>query len=566
MRYGSRSNCARSPTCAGNTSCCARQHGFRALDYSVDADTASPRACFQFSEALPARTDFSPFVVLAGTDKPALSAAEKQLCVEGLQHGETYKVTLRAGLPSTVHETLSKSGDYAIYVRDRKPSLRFTTTSYVLPRTGQRGIPIISTNTRKATAIEIFRLADRSLVDTVGGEDSRPRRLSAKPEPLRCRPVARVARRAGVEGRTRASNSAAFNADVTTAFPLDQAVGELKPGVYVMVAQPQETKNLDDDFEALATQWFIVSDLGLTAFSGNDGIHVFVNSLASTEAKNEIELGSFLAATKCWRRGAPMRAGHAQFEAGLTSGEGGVAPAMLTAKDGQGDYAFLNLSGPAFDLTDRGVGGRPAPTGLDAFVYGERGVYRSGETAYLTALLRDTHGAAALGVPLTLVVERPDGVEFRRASVADQGLGGHPLALALPASAPSGTWHVRAFTDPKRPPVGETSFLVEDYVPDRIEFDLTSPSGHVSQKVPAKVDVAGRFLYGAPAAGLDLEGEVTIAAAKERTGFAGYQFGLDDEQVEPIAATAGGFARHRRLRQSKLQRQSQQTAGRHASS
>ena len=34
-------------------------HGFRVLDYSVDADTASPRACFQFSEELPPRTDFS---------------------------------------------------------------------------------------------------------------------------------------------------------------------------------------------------------------------------------------------------------------------------------------------------------------------------------------------------------------------------------------------------------------------------------------------------------------------------------------------------------------------------
>ena len=57
------------------------------------------------------------------------------------------------------------------------------------------------------------------------------------------------------------------------------------------------------------------------------------------------------------------------------------APAMLAASDGHGDYAFLNLKGPAFDLTDRGVGGRPAPKGLDAFVYAERGVYRSGETA-----------------------------------------------------------------------------------------------------------------------------------------------------------------------------------------
>ena len=42
-------------------------HGFRLLDYSVDADAASPRACFQFSEELPGkRTDFSPFVAVAG--------------------------------------------------------------------------------------------------------------------------------------------------------------------------------------------------------------------------------------------------------------------------------------------------------------------------------------------------------------------------------------------------------------------------------------------------------------------------------------------------------------------
>ena len=39
-----------------------------------------------------------------------------------------------------------------------------------------------------------------------------------------------------------AIDAAPLNTDVTTAFPVDQAVGELKPGVYVMVAQPQETE------------------------------------------------------------------------------------------------------------------------------------------------------------------------------------------------------------------------------------------------------------------------------------------------------------------------------------
>src|SRR6478672_3074918 len=96
------------------------EHGFRILDYSVDADAASPRACFQFSEDLPGRrTDMSPFVAVAGQDRPALSVEARQLCVEGLKHGEHYAITLRAGIPSTVRETLAKAAEFNIYVRDR---------------------------------------------------------------------------------------------------------------------------------------------------------------------------------------------------------------------------------------------------------------------------------------------------------------------------------------------------------------------------------------------------------------------------------------------------------------
>ena len=100
-----------------------------------------------------------------------------------------------------------------------------------------------------------------------------------------------------------------------------------------------------------------------------------------------------------------------------------------------GDYGFLSLKAPAFDFSDRGVTGRIVPAGLDAFVFTERGVYRTGETVHVTALLRDPLGVAALNVPLTLVVERPDGVEYRRAVVADQGLGGRNLDVPIATTA-----------------------------------------------------------------------------------------------------------------------------------
>ena len=497
-------------------------HGFRLLDYAIDADAASPRACFQFSEDLPGRrTDFSPFVALEGNDKPAITTEEKQLCVEGLKHGERYSVTLRAGLPSTVRETLQRSADYNIYVRDRSPFVRFTGKAYVLPRTGQRGIPVVSVNTSNVK-VQIHRIGDRSLIDTVLGNDFQRnidrydrRRLTDE--------------RGALAWQGELKIDSVLNADVTTAFPIDQAIGDLKPGVYAMTAEPESRSREDEDYGQIATQWFIVSDLGLTAFSGNDGINVFLNSLATTDAKAGIEIRLVARNNEVLATRTTDAQGFVRFESGLTRGEGGLAPAMVIT-EGRGDYAFLSLKAPAFDLTDRGVAGRSVAGGLDAFVYTERGVYRTGETVHLTTLLRDAQGVAVTGVPMTLVIERPDGVEYRRTVVQDQGIGGRSLSFPMISSAQTGTYRVRAYTDPKGPSVGSTSFLVEDYVPDRMEFDLASPTGKLSKETPAEITLDGRFLYGAPASNLGLEGEMKVKVAEGRPGFAGYQFGVNDDE------------------------------------
>jgi alpha-2-macroglobulin len=499
------------------------EYGFRLVDYTVDSDSASPRVCFQFSEDLPARRmDFSPFVAVAGVDKPAVSAQDRQLCVEGLKHGQSYVITIRAGIPSVVRETLPKSADYTVYVRDRKPLVRFTGKAYVLPRTGQRGIPVVSVNT-STVALEIYRIGDRNLLDTVIGREFQGT--------LDRYDLNRLKERRGSQvWKGEMSVEQTLNTDVVTAFPVEQVIGTLSPGVYVMVAEAPSAPS--DEFDALATQWFIVSDLGLSAFSGNDGVHVFVHSLETVQPKGAVEVRLLSRGNEVLARKRTSDSGHVQFEAGLTRGEGALAPAMLIVSDAKGDYAFLSLKGPAFDLGDRGVAGRVVPAGLDAFVFTERGVYRSGETVQVTALLRNGLGAAAGNVPLTLVVERPDGVEYRRAVVADQGIGGRAFPVGLVPSAPTGTWRVRAFTDPKRPPVGEATFLVEDYVADRLEFDLATSAKGISKTAPAQMTVEGRYLYGAAAAKLELEGEMIVTAARERPGFAGYQFGLSDEEVE----------------------------------
>ena len=140
------------------------------------------------------------------------------------------------------------------------------------------------------------------------------------------------------------------------------------------------------------------------------------------------------------------------------------------------------------------------------------------------------------------------------------GLGGRSLTVPIVASASTGTWRVAAYTDPKRPPVGETTFMVEDYVPDRIEFSLTSTAKGISRNAPAQLGVDGHFLYGAPASKLDLSGEVTVGVAKERAGFPGYAFGLFDDEVTAVREELDDLPSHRRVGQSDFSRKARRAA------
>ncbi|WP_036255311.1 alpha-2-macroglobulin family protein [Methylocapsa acidiphila] len=509
------------------------KHGFRILDYKVDNESAAPRICFQFSEALArGRADFGPYVSVAGAANGAISTEDQQLCVEGLKHGETYKIALREGLPSSVGETLLRTADYEIYVRDRSPQVHFTGKNYVLPRVGQEGVPVVSVNTQKI-AVDIVRIGDRNLLPTVRSQDFLGQLSSYQ--------IKQYIEKDGAKIWSGTLDAAPeLNRDVVTAFPVLEAVGRLEPGVYVMVAKPADGQPIasDEDIgDTTATQWFIVSDLGLTAFSARDGVHVFIRSLASAAPLPGTKVRLIARDNEILSEASADSAGRVHFDPGLSRGNGGQAPGLVVAEDGKGDYGFLDLQQTAFDLTDRGVKGRAEPATLDALVFAERGVYRSGETVFVTALLRDVKGVARAGLPLTLVVKRPDGVEYKRVQIEDQGEGGRAFALPLLSGIATGTWRIEAFVDPKAEPVGRTSFLVENYVPERLEFTLQPKASAARAGEPVEIDASARYLYGALGADLEIAGSVEIRPAEDASlpALKGYVAGLQDQDFEKVS-------------------------------
>ena len=155
-------------------------------------------------------------------------------------------------------------------------------------------------------------------------------------------------------------------------------------------------------------------------------------------------------------------------------------------------------------------------------------------------MARDAQAAAVEGLPLTAILKRPDGVEYSRAMVADSGAGGHVFQMPIAGSAPRGVWRLEVFADLDGAALSAKTFLVEDFLPERIDFDLTMAEDPLLVGGDSSVDlnVAARYLFGAPGADLAIEGEVLLRAAKELPNFPGYVFGRHDApfdaRMEPI--------------------------------
>jgi uncharacterized protein YfaS (alpha-2-macroglobulin family) len=494
-------------------------HAFRAEGVDVEADSAIPKICLRFTDTLSKdkKIHYADYLVMQPAIKVEVSARDKQLCVEGVSHGQDYEITVRAGVPSAGGEKTRNDETFATTVGDREPSLGFRGSAYVLPKAGGRQLPLTSVNV-SAARLRLLRINDRNLTQEIN-----ERRIASA---LSGYDINAIADQSGEEvWKGELAIDGERNQETTTAIPIAEMLARTQPGIYIISAEPADREV--ENYEDRAAQWLLVSDLGLSTLTGSDGLHVFVRSLDSAQPLPGAELRLYARNNSELGQAAADKAGYARFDPGLLRGRGGREPAALMAYGPAGDFNFLDLTRAAFDLSDRGVEGREAPGPVDVFLYTERGVYRPGETVQLMALMRDSRGYALPNLPLTLKIIRPDQVEAEHFTLNDSLAGGFHHRSALPGNARGGTWTVRAYTDPEADAVGQTTFQVEDFVPQTLKLELASPAQVLKPNEPVEVSVDGRFLYGAPAANLKAEAELVLREDEDPyPQQVGYRFGL----------------------------------------
>ncbi len=520
--------------------------GFAFTRLLIDSKGDNPEACLQFSAALAAEaeTHYADYLRIDPAFSPALHATDKQLCMGGLGYGKDYKVTLLRGLPSAGGAHLADNLEVDVSLSDRAPLVAISGDGFILPRGTSNGLAVQTINVAKLK-IHVLRMSDR-LVPTRIAQG----REASENNPLHTQAVEPYLVRELIQGMAGLVWSGTMdvppdhNRTVQTAFPLDSVIPAGQHGAYLVIAENAATalpeavysaKHADGDepedaWSQLAAHWVISTDIALTTMSGQDGLHVFARSLATADPLSGVKLTLMSAGQDILAEGTSGGDGRIDFASGLLRGVGAGAPSSLVAYGGDGDFAVLDLDRPAFDFSDRGVSGRPAPQPIEAFLYADRGIYRPGETVNLMTLLRDRTGEAIDNMPVTLILRRPDGIESKRFVVSKLPAGGAAQPITLADTAARGLWTIDAMVDPTGTPVGHLQIDVQDFVPQQLKVTAKTDAAFVKPGEPVTVAVKADYLYGAPATGLKGEAEITltrdptpVAAAKD------YQFGLVDQ-------------------------------------
>src|SRR5438105_4707966 len=261
-----------SPPIAERAEQLRRLVAFRVTKVDVQAEAEWGRACLRFNETVEHKGDVSygSFVRSQPPLDGIVTARGDNLCLNGMKHGGTYNVEILAGLPAATGERLRETFTTRVAIPDRKPQLRFSGTGYVLPKQGTSGLPLITVNVDKVK-LRLLRVNERNLVPSIDAE-----RLTTS---FSSYEVDEIINRTGSivwEGEMAVAGER--NRPVTTAVPLKDMLHEKGPGIYLAVAE--RTDLMQDQYAEPATNWVLVSDLGLAAYKGTDNLAVNVRSLA----------------------------------------------------------------------------------------------------------------------------------------------------------------------------------------------------------------------------------------------------------------------------------------------
>ena len=415
-------------------------------------------------------------------------------------------LTIDPGLVAVNNNTLAAEYSARLETSDLQATVGFASRGSLLPTRLAEGLPVIALNVDKVD-VEFFRIKPESLPAFLGSWEG-----SSSLESYQSKELLSLA---DLVYSGRFDLNPARNTRETVLLPISGLKPLQQPGVYLAVMRASGTYN----YTQPATL-FTLSDIGLSAHRYANRLDVFTQALEGGKALSSVDVELYDEKGSVIGQGKTDNAGHAELPLPANA-------QVLLAHQGE-QTSMLRLNSAALDLAEFDITGPKAPP-LQFFIFGPRDLYRPGEVVLLNGLLRDSDGKGVKPQPITVEVRRPDEQVSRKFVWDADATGLYQYQLQLSDEAPTGRWQLVFDLGDGKPQLYE--FQVEDFLPERMALELNGSDTPLAPDAPFDVTITGRYLYGAPASGNRLNGQLYVRPLREAVpGLPGYQFGSVTEE------------------------------------
>jgi len=270
--------------------------------------------------------------------------------------------------------------------------------------------------------------------------------------------------------------------------------------------------------DRLAKKIIFSSNLGILAKKADQGnVYVFVTDLITTKpiAGTRIEVYDFQ---------------QQLTGSGETDGDGKIEiefegrPFVLVARKDE-QYGYLRIDdGTSLSLSNFNISGSKIQKSIKGFIYGERGVWRPGDTLHLSFILEDIQDRLPDSHPVILELYNPLGQLFSRTVQTASVNNLYTYQVTTPNDAPTGNWQAIIKVGGA---VFNKQLKIETVKPNRLKISLNFDNVRLLTNQTQYGNLNVRWLHGAVARGLKATYEVLFVPIK--TTFKGYENATFDD-------------------------------------
>ncbi|MFZ4547749.1 MAG: alpha-2-macroglobulin family protein [Bacteroidales bacterium] len=300
-------------------------------------------------------------------------------------------------------------------------------------------------------------------------------------------------------------------------------------GLYLVKVEASDRKFIQD------AQLLSLSDLGLIVKEGATDVMVFVNSLKDATPVKGAKLDFISSNSQKVYSTVTDNNGVAIFK-NVKQVAAGFKLSMVSVRY-ENDFNFVLFDKTRVETSRFDVGGkRTDNANYDVFIYGDRDLYRPGDTAHINTILRTTRWDVVKDIPIKIKLLAPNGREYLNQRHQLNASGAAETKFFIPKQAMTGSYLIEAYAA-NDVLLASRKISVEEFVPDRIKVTSKTSKDVYLPAEPINLDLLAENLYGTPAAGRRFETELRLKRKQLMSkALPEYSFALESKNMPVLAS------------------------------